>query len=360
MRRALIRTIWTGRAGTHRHSAHATVRSVQDRPSVRSARSPGSDDLVTEVDVVETVDDARAWNAVLERSFMRFAVESHGDRGFRGSFRVRRAGGVDFVAMVTDRHVSHRSAESIATDDRADFLVCLQVDGVGEFSQGSRTATVRPGDITLFDSTIPASVASSDGYRSLCVRLPHRLVGVSRSAMSELTAIRFAPDDGLVPAFGSLLATVDRAWEVIPGTARSIAAHNAADLLTAIFLSALGRRPARRGDETELEHMLRYIDRHLIDPDLSPSMIAAAHYVSLRRAHGIFHDAGLTISGEILRRRLERCRADLMGATEAQAPVASIGIRWGFRTATQFGRAFRNAFGEPPASYRSHARGDER
>jgi AraC-like DNA-binding protein len=309
---------------------------------------------VTEADIVETVDDARGWNAVLERSFMRFAVESHGDRGFHGSFRVRRAAGVDFIAMVTDRHVSHRSAESVATDERADFLVCLQVEGVGEFSQGSRTATVHPGDVTLFDSTLPASVASSDGYRSLCVRLPHRLVGVSRSAMSELTATRFAPDDGLAPAFGALLAAVDRAWDGIPATARSLAAHNTADLLTAIFLSALGQRPARRADETELERMLRYIDRHLVDPDLSPSVIAAAHYVSLRRAHGIFHDAGLTISGEILRRRLERCRADLAAAPDAAVPVAAIGARWGFRTATQFGRAFRTRFGEPPASYRSH------
>lgn len=308
---------------------------------------------MNEVDVVETADDARGWNAVLERSFMRFAVESHGDRGFHGSFRVRRAGGVDFIAMVTDRHVSHRSAESIASDERADFLVCLQVDGVGEFSQGSRTATVRPGDVTLFDSTIPASVASSDGYRSLCVRLPHQLVGVSRSAMSELTAIRFAPDDGLTPAFGALLATVDRAWDRIPGRARSLAAHNTADLLTTIFLTTLGRRPARPADETDLERMLRYIDRHLADPELSPGVIAAAHYMSLRRAHGIFHDGGLTIAGEILRRRLERCRADLIDAADAEVPVATIGVRWGFRTATQFGRAFRNGFGEPPATYRS-------
>jgi AraC-like DNA-binding protein len=155
----------------------------------------------------------------------------------------------------------------------------------------------------------------------------------------------------------ALLATVDRTWDRIPARARSLAAHSTADLLTTIFLSTLGRRPPRRADETELDRMLDYIDRHLADPDLSPSVIAAAHYVSLRRAHGIFHDAGLTISGEILRRRLERCRADLAVATDAAVPVAAIGARWGFRTATQFGRAFRNCFGEPPASYRSHLDG---
>jgi len=307
------------------------------------------------VDGAETVDDVRDWGTLLAKSFMRFAVEAEEPQRFHGSFRVRDVAGIEFIGMSTGRHVSHRGADSIEDDARADYLVCLQLEGEGEFSQGNRSAIVRPGDLTFFDTTEPASVASSDDYRSLCVRLPQRLVDVSRAGMRELSATRFAAGDGLTPAIGALLTTFDQVSEQMPARARSLAAHNALDLLVTLFQSRLGspERPPRWSSGDDLDDMLGYIERNLFDPDLSPGVIAAAHYMSLRRAHGVFHDAGLTISAHILTRRLERCRRDLTDPARIAEPVASIGLRWGFRTPSQFGRAYKDAFGESPAAYRS-------
>ncbi len=319
----------------------------------RSQSEPGP------VRVAETVDDAREWGALLERSFMRFSVEADEPRRFHGSFRVRRAAGIEFIGMTTERHVSHRRADSIHADERPDYLVCLQLEGEGEFAQGARSATVRPGDITFFDTTAPTTVASSDGYRSLCVRIPQDLVEVPRAGMRELAATRFVADDGLTPAIATLLTTFDRVSDRMPARVRSLAAHGALDLISTMFHGALGvREPWSRGlGERELDRMLWYVDRNLFDADLSPAVIAAAHYMSLRRAHAIFHDAGLTISGHILRRRLERCRRDLVDPAKAEQSAAAIGLRWGFRTPSQFGRAFKDAFGEPPAAYRARVLG---
>jgi len=303
----------------------------------------------------ETVDDVRGWGTLLAKSFMRFDVESEEPQHFRGSFRVRDVASVEFIGMSTGGHVSHRDAASIEDDGRADYLVCLQVAGEGEFTQGGRSAVVRPGDLTFFDTTRPATVASTDGYRSLCVRVPQRLVDVPRAGMGELSATRFAVDDGLMPAIATMLRTFDAVSDEMAPHVRSLAAHNAIDLLTTLFRSRLGAgAPARRwSPDHELADMLEYIDRHLFDPDLSPSVVAAAHYMSLRRAHEHFHDAGLTISARILRRRLERCRRDLLDPAKAAEPVAAVGLRWGFRTPSQFGRAFRDAFGDSPAAYRA-------
>jgi len=307
------------------------------------------------VEGAETVEDARGWGALLAKSFMRFAVEVDEPRRFHGSFRVRDVAGIEFIGMSTDRHVSHRDAASVADDPRADYLVCLQLEGEGEFSQGDRSAVVRPGDLTFFDSTVPATVASSDDYRSLCVRVPQRLVDVPRERMRELSATRFAAGDGLTPAIGAMLTTFDRVSERMPARVRSLAAHNALDLLSTLFQSRLGspERPGRWSAASDLDDMLGYIDRNLFDADLTPGVIAAAHYMSLRRAHAVFHDAGLTIAAHILRQRLERCRRDLTDPAKAAEPVASIGLRWGFRTPSQFGRAFRDAYGESPAAYRA-------
>ena len=224
------------------------------------------------VEGAETVDHVRDWGALLAKSFMRFAVEAQEPHRFHGSFRVRDVAGIEFVGMTTERHVSHRDADSIEQDGRADYLVCLQLEGEGEFTQGARSAIVRPGDITFFDTTVPASVASSDGYRSLCVRLPQRLVDVSRTGMRELSATRFAAGDGLTPAIGALLTTFDQVSEGMPSRIRSLAAHNALDLLSTLFQSQLA--PRARSDRwsqgDDLDNMLRYIDRNLFDPDLTP------------------------------------------------------------------------------------------
>ena len=85
-------------------------------------------------------------------------------------------------------------------------------------------------------------------------------------------------------------------------------------------------------------------------------MIAAAHHISLRSLHQLFHDEGLTVAGWIRRRRLECCRRDLSDPALAARPVAAIAARWGFSSAGDFSRAFRAAHGLPPAEYRRSAR----
>ena len=99
-----------------------------------------------------------------------------------------------------------------------------------------------------------------------------------------------------------------------------------------------------------------FIQEHLGDPGLSPAVIAAAHHISLRSLHQLFHDEGLTVAGWIRRRRLESCRRDLSDPALATRPVAAIAARWGFSSAGDFSRVFRAVHGLPPAEYRMSAR----
>jgi len=99
-----------------------------------------------------------------------------------------------------------------------------------------------------------------------------------------------------------------------------------------------------------------FIQQHLGDPGLSPALIAAAHHISLRSLHQLFHDEGLTVAGWIRQRRLEYCRRDLSDPALAPRPVAAIAAKWGFSSAGDFSRAFRAVHGLPPAEYRKSAR----
>src|SRR5262249_40974898 len=73
-----------------------------------------------------------------------------------------------------------------------------------------------------------------------------------------------------------------------------------------------------------------FIHHHLADASLSPASIAAAHHISLRSLHQLFHDEGLTVADWIRRRRLESCRRDLADPALALRPIAAVAARWGY------------------------------
>ena len=54
----------------------------------------------------------------------------------------------------------------------------------------------------------------------------------------------------------------------------------------------------------------------------------------------------------IRRRRLERCRRDLLDPTMAHRPASAIAAGWGLGNPAHFNRLFRNAYDLPPAEFR--------
>jgi hypothetical protein len=50
--------------------------------------------------------------------------------------------------------------------------------------------------------------------------------------------------------------------------------------------------------------------------------------------------------------RLEGCRRDLADPQMSDKPIGFLAARWGFVHASEFTRAFRNAYGIPPSAYR--------
>ncbi|CAM5589813.1 Helix-turn-helix domain-containing protein OS=Streptomyces alboniger OX=132473 GN=CP975_02665 PE=4 SV=1 [Streptomyces alboniger] len=83
-------------------------------------------------------------------------------------------------------------------------------------------------------------------------------------------------------------------------------------------------------------------------------MIAAAHHISLSYLHQIFKEdtPGQTVAAWIRDQRLEGARRDLADPNLGSTPVHTIATRWGMVRASDFGRAFRSAYGVSPMEYR--------
>jgi len=86
------------------------------------------------------------------------------------------------------------------------------------------------------------------------------------------------------------------AFDSLDGATATSATHNAVDLIQTIVGCEL--QEARRDDPTA-ELMLRiddYINAHLDVHGLTPSMVAAAHYISIRHLHELFQKRGTSVS----------------------------------------------------------------
>jgi AraC family transcriptional regulator, positive regulator of tynA and feaB len=236
-------------------------------------------------------------------------------------------------------------------DTEGEFVVVMIIQaGAETISQRHTEATLTPGDVAAWDSTRrnQFTVPESLSLRSMVI---------PRAALDEVGGRPWMRDgvvlDPTAPAIRLLTSHLDTLSGVLPelGSAAMSAARMAALELFVGALrtdsdvcSAQSVRPALRAS------IERYIDRHLLNGDVAPAAIAAAHWVSVRTVYRVFSATGQTV-GEVVRaRRLARARADV---TEGDRPISNIAHRWGFSDTSHFCRTFKAHYGYSPTDYRN-------
>lgn len=232
------------------------------------------------------------------------------------------------------------------------YLLQLVTSGVTFVEQDGRQARLGPGEFALLDYARPARWAAA-AHRFVTLAFPHRLLPLHPDDVARMTAVRIG--GGGAPALfrtlaGQLAASAG-SYGGPDGTRVGIAAL---DLLAgAIVSSGPMSRPVdaqRRMLRTQIH---AFIEHHLHNAELSPRMVAAAHHISLRYLYTLFDASGDGVAGWIRRRRLERCRRDLLDPAARHRSVTSIAAAHGLTNPAQFSRAFRAAYGCSPSEYRA-------
>ena len=235
------------------------------------------------------------------------------------------------------------------------WFLFVQGEGDTVSGQQGRRARFRTGDIGLTDMSRPFHCSYTE-RRAVLVSYPKALSPLDDRDLTRLAGVSIPGTTGTAALASSLIRELPRQLASYGGSEAARAGTAVLDLVSVALATHLERDPALP-PETRTNVLLlscrRYIEEHLSDPVLTPETVAAAHHISLRYLHRLFEPSGEGVAALIRRRRLARCRQDLLDPALAARPVAGIGARWGLPDAAHFSRIFKAAHGLPPAAYRS-------
>ena len=284
-----------------------------------------------------------------------YAIRADGG-SVRGQVDQAQIGPVTVAAIRSSAMEFSRTTELIRDSDLGLCKIDLGAGGQGVYEQDGRESLLRPGEFHLIDLSRPSHVAVERSHEGAAVIFPRALLPVRDNDIRNLTAIRFSPREPYAALVSSLVQELQRHLDAY-GSARDSRIGTAfLDLLALAVTARLDRVPAAPAESRQRAMLLRihaFVEQHLGDSALSPTVIAAAHHISVRTLHKLYETEDDTLAASIKRRRLERCRRDLLDPGLSHPPVGAVGIRRGFPDATAFSRAFRAAYGLPPAEYRA-------
>ncbi|WP_460775801.1 AraC-like ligand-binding domain-containing protein [Microbacterium sp. GXF7504] len=289
---------------------------------------------------------------VVNRSFVPLAVSTRRPHHFHATVQGQFLQDVGMTEVVADPHVVERTRR-LCEDGGAtpNYKISLMLGGTAYLCQDGRDVVLNPGDLAIYDTTRPYTLAFEDSFRSIVAMFPKHLVSVDEQGVGRLTATALGGDDPLAGIVATMLREATGQMGRLSAPVGGRLARNMVDLVSILLREQLDAEPAPR--QHLIDQIRDHIDDHLGDPDLTPGSIAAAHFISVRYLHTLFQGEGTTVASYIRQLRLERCRADLADPRLADLTVTTIAARWSFSDAPHFSRLFKAAFGQTPSAFRA-------
>ncbi|MFW0797333.1 helix-turn-helix domain-containing protein [Gordonia sp. CPCC 205515] len=297
------------------------------------------------------------WSAAVSSAFVPLTASPQVPVGrFRGGLEGAEIGGLRMIRVRGTGAEIRRSTRTIRRADPGVLKVALSVSGNSVVHQHDRTASLAPGDVTVYDTSVPYRLMLPDQFDMLVAVVDRRRLPIGDRECIDGTARTISGADGI----GSILRPAMLALhpsEPMAGLAQAAALLEAAflDLVAASLRTNGSADPPASGDAVYLAAR-DHIEAHLAEPNLSPASVAAHLRVSLRYLQKLFAANDETPAAYIRRRRLERSRRDLADPLLTHRSVAAIAAAHGFVDGSHFSRVFHAAYGLSPRDFRQSAK----
>jgi AraC-like DNA-binding protein len=293
--------------------------------------------------------------ATVAKSWAPVEMEFAADLGpMAAHFVLTELGDLALCSSVSTAVKLHRT-DALARDDFIpSVFVALQMTGSSVVVQRDREVVLRPGELVVYDSTVPFVLSDPAGMRQHKFRIPMDRIGLPVDVIREICAATLCPGHPIAELAASYfyrVASRPASFERVSG---EVVSEPSIELLRAVITTHLDAVELGKDSlhATLYVRIMEYVRTHLRDPDLGAHQIAAEHHISVRHLYKILAANGVSLGDWIRMHRLEECRKEI-AATGSLTPLASVARRWGFTDASSFARIFRGVYGMSPREWRA-------
>ncbi|MFM0648599.1 helix-turn-helix domain-containing protein [Paraburkholderia bryophila] len=238
---------------------------------------------------------------------------------------------------------SKRTPARIRADQRDFHSFSLQMSGTAVLRSAASTTLKRPGDLYLLDFASPFERIITPGSE-ISLSVPREWLPADTGRLHGCSLTR-----GVGSLFSDYLTSL---YNTLPQLTRRDVPH-IVQATTALLKASLqpeldtlvaAQTPIR---DLLLHRAQRYIDDHLLQPDLTPEKICRDVGLSRAMLYRLFESTG-GVMREIRHRRLQRVYQVLSSPACPTECIREIAWRHGFTDEKYFYRIFRAEFGHTP------------
>jgi AraC-like DNA-binding protein len=246
-------------------------------------------------------------------------------------------------------HIVERDQALIRSRPSDSVALFFSLVGEAFFYHEDGVRTLKPGQMLLCDADRPFMRGFSHGLEELVLKVP-------RGVFAEVTGLDEI-DRPLVTNFAASGANTFAATlaRQVGAAAR---AENAYPVDEQQLLELVGALVGKDPEDSSTAHRAAaqaYIDRHLREPALSATQVAAGIGISTRHLSRVFAEAGTSVPKHILNRRLDTARVMLQKPAASSMTIAEVAHHCGFNSAAHFSSAFTLRYGEKATEARRRA-----
>jgi AraC-like DNA-binding protein len=264
-------------------------------------------------------------------------------------------GGVSINRNIGTGFLTSRSGAQMRVSAPERIMLGIQLSGLGRLSTDGNQAVVPAGELVIIDESRSFEYGWWGDGGIKAITFGHSALGLSSSEVRAATfRLSKSPMYLIVRAHLALLGDDKQGHYPQSG----ITNQGTERLVRALVATASHSHSASEVmAEALLDRVCAYALQHLGDPTLSPSMIAAAHSISLRQLYKIWPDDLPPVAEWIMESRLIGARAQLERAAYRTLPISAIARSWGFSHLSHFSRRFKETYGTTATDWRRRALG---
>lgn len=248
--------------------------------------------------------------------------------------------------------LKRKSLEPNLYSQDAYFAVVL-LSGNYRLQQNGKEVFLQSGDISIYDATLAHQISCSKTFSKLIISIPRSILRDRISGIEHCTALRIPGNSGTgAIASNFIRSTLNQTNQLTVPEFYALSDYSL-DLLT---LALVAVRPEKfnlsNSHSLTLNRIKTYIEVHLSNSDINPTIVANDIGLSSRYINTLFQKEETSLMRYIWRRRLENCHNDLLDPINIGDRISDIAFRWGFNDLSHFSRVFKQQYDLSPKDYR--------